>query len=246
MTQWQADYVSIDAFFTRTSQTRVIWEKAGNGCGSGRTHFLLFLEEAREWNQRSSPNSTSTVSSSTERKGFADEDLICLIHSFVSIYLDDGVWSCWETTPRLGIFLLNLAIHCFCSFSLVHITSNSFTDSLSLTGRRETEVETCSATSADRFTSAWLHEFFSIIVMLFMTTNMTSSAFETWRRREDIVTRTITCFTLSGHTVGNNDETMTFVFNGFSTVSILILGREHQCRDRQRRHFFLLEAESWN
>lgn len=158
---------------------------------------------------------------------------VCFIQSLV-IYLDEGVWSCWETIPRLGIFLLNLAIHCFCSFSLVHITSNSFTDSLSLTGRRETKVETCSSTSADRFTSAWLHEFLSIVVMLFMTTNMTSSTFETWRRREDIVTRTITCFTLSGHTIGNNNETMTLVFNGLSTMSILILGRQHQCRDRQR------------
>ena len=68
---------------------------------------------------------------------------LCL-HSIVSfrmnldgrrrgVYLDEGVWSCCEMTPRLGIFLLNLPIHCFCSFSLAHITNNSFTDSLSLT-----------------------------------------------------------------------------------------------------------------
>lgn len=54
-----------------------------------------------------------------------------------STNLDEVVWSCWDTIPRLGIFLLNFAIHCFCSCSLAHMTNNSLTDNLSLTKKKK-------------------------------------------------------------------------------------------------------------
>ena len=127
-------------------------------------------------------------------------------------------------TPRFGIFLLNLEIQSFCSLSLVHMTSSSFTESLSFTKRDR------SAAFGEQIdlgpTSTGLHEFFAIVVMLLMTTNMASCAFEARRRSEDIVARTIARFTLGGHAVGHHDKAMTLVFDRLTAMTILILDVE--------------------
>lgn len=72
--------------------------------------------------------------------------------------------------------------------------------------------------------------------MLFMTTNMTACTFETGRWREDVVTRTIACFTLGRHTVGHDHETVPFVFDGFACMTVLIL-RTNEIRSKGRSEF---------
>lgn len=72
-----------------------------------------------------------------------------------------------------------------------------------------------------------------------MTTNMTSCTFETGWRWENIITWTITCFTLCWHTILNNNETMTFVFDCFTCMTILIL-EEEEIKSNQKWIFLFL------
>lgn len=59
--------------------------------------------------------------------------------------------------------------------------------------------------------------------MLLVTSHMTSGALQTRWWRKNIVTGSITSFTLRWHSISNDNKTVTFVLNRFSTVTILIL-----------------------
>lgn len=120
---------------------------------------------------------------------------------------------------RRWTFVCKKAIHCFCSCSSPHMIRRYFPVTSSKTREnswwRFFELFLTS-TRADRI--------ISIIIMLFMATEMTSRTFQTSWRRKKTVTRSMTNFTFRWFSVSDEKKCVSFVFNGW-TIRFLLKKR---------------------